>query len=61
MSNNYYICTKITFEMAVQSSSLSPIRKANCVEETEDSWLPYHPASSSHKLLLLSACFRLYV
>lgn len=31
--SNYYLCTKITFEMAVQSSYLSPIRKANCVGE----------------------------
>lgn len=62
MSNNYYVRTKITCEMAVLLSySLSAIRKANCVEEAEDAWLLYHPASSSHKLFLLFACFRLYI
>lgn len=37
MSNNYYVCTKITFEVTFPSSSLSPIRKANGVGEAEDS------------------------
>jgi len=61
MSNNYYVCTENTFEMTVLSSSLSPIRKANCIEEAEDSQLLYHPTSSSHKLFLLFACLGLYV
>lgn len=61
MSNNYHVCTKITCEMAVLLSySLSAIRKANFVEP-EDARLLYHPASSSHKLFLLFACFRLYI
>lgn len=59
MSNNCYVCRKITFEMAVLSS-LSPIRRANCVEEAKDSWLLYRPASSSHKFFSLHALGCMY-